>query len=93
MNTTSLTATGWLRAQGRLLVLTATILLSMLLTVGPAAATEGEQIKTSLPQTQHDRVGLIILAITALAALGGLANARRQLKGERDQASGEFRWR
>jgi hypothetical protein len=93
MNTTSLTATGWLRAQGRLLVLTATILLSMLLTVGPAAATEGEHIKTSLPQTQHDLVGLVILAFTALAALGGLANARRQMKGERDQASGEFRWR
>lgn len=83
-----------LRASGRaLVVLATTVLLSLALAVGPAMATEGEHVKTPLPESQHDLVGLVILALTGLATLAAIANARRQLKGERDQASGDFRWR
>jgi hypothetical protein len=54
---------------------------------------EAEGGKIQLAETPRDQVGLILLA--ALLVGGGLAfgNARRQLKGERPTASGEFRWR
>jgi hypothetical protein len=49
--------------------------------------------RLQLAETPRDRLGLALLA--ALLVGGGLAaaNGRRQLKGERPQASGEFRWR
>ncbi len=75
------------------LVLGFTLVMSLLLAVGPATATEGNHEKVSLPETQHDLVGLFLLALVGLFTLAGFVNARRQLKGERDQASGEFRWR
>ncbi len=76
----------------------AAVALSTTLAQAPAMATEGgaaegEHEKISLPESQHDLVGLALFGLVGLAALGGLANARRQLRGERDQASGEFRWR
>jgi hypothetical protein len=54
---------------------------------------EGDEGRPALAETPRDRVGLLLL--TALVVGGGLAlaNGRRQLKGERPQASGEFRWR
>lgn len=58
------------------------------------AAEEGEEGgRRPLADTPRDRVGLLLL--TALLVGGGLAvaNGRRQMKGERPQASGEFRWR
>ena len=60
--------------------------------VDDADTTEaGERIQ--IAETPRDRIGLILFA--ALIAGGGLAfaNARRQMKGERPQATGEFRWR
>lgn len=56
----------------------------------PAEAGDG---RIQVAETPRDQLGLLILG--ALVAGGGLAvvNARRQLKGERPQASGEFRWR
>ncbi len=75
------------------LVLGLTLVMSLALAIGPAAATEGTHEKVSLPQTQHDLIGLFLIGVVGLFALAGFANARRQLKGERDQASGEFRWR
>lgn len=56
-------------------------------------AGEDEGHRIPIAETPRDRVGLLLLA--ALVAGGGLAwvQARRQLKGEHDQASGEFRWR
>ncbi len=49
--------------------------------------------RIQLAETPRDRLGLVLLG--ALFVGGGLAvvNARRQLKGERPQATGEFRWR
>lgn len=59
----------------------------------PAAPGGGEDHRISLAETPRDRLGLILLGV--LFAGGGIAvvNARRQMKGERDQATGEFRWR
>ena len=46
-----------------------------------------------IADTPRDQLGLILLG--ALLAGGGLAvaNARRQLRGERPAADGQFRWR
>lgn len=54
---------------------------------------EEETGRPALAETPRDRVGLLLLA--ALVVGGGLAiaNGRRQMRGERPQASGEFRWR
>lgn len=57
------------------------------------AVSEDGDHRIALADTPRDRLGLLLLG--ALFGGGGLAfvNARRQLKGERDQATGEFRWR
>ncbi|MFP4635452.1 MAG: hypothetical protein ACLFRD_06295 [Nitriliruptoraceae bacterium] len=54
---------------------------------------EDEGHRIPIAETPRDRVGLLLL--TALVVGGGIAwtQARRQLKGEHDQATGEFRWR
>jgi hypothetical protein len=54
---------------------------------------EAEGGKIQLAETPRDQVGLILLG--ALVVGGGLAfaNGRRQLRGERPAATGEFRWR
>lgn len=75
------------------LVLALTVLVSALVVAGPAFAASGEHEKIPLPETQRDLVGLVILGLTGLAFLAGAYNAFRQLKGEREQASGEYRWR
>lgn len=79
------------------LVLSAAVL-AMALAVGPAfAAAEGdgggEAEKIQLAQNQHEFVGLILLGFLAIGGLAALLNARKQLRGERKQATGEFRWR
>lgn len=59
-----------------------------------APATEdGDDHRRAIAETPRDRLGLLLLG--SMVAAGGLAwvNARRQLRGERPQASGEFRWR
>lgn len=85
----------------KLTVVISALVLVLAVAVGPAAATEagtsgggesGPQ-KIELPDRQHDIVGLVLLGLLGLGALFALDNARRQLKGERKQASGEFRWR
>ena len=82
-----------------LVLLVATLATLFTLAIGPAMATEsapaGEEGsgKVSLPQTSHDRVGLIILGVSGVFALGALANATKQLKGSRPQADGRIRWR
>ena len=63
------------------------------LAVEDAPATGDDDHRISMVDTPRDRFGLLLLG--ALFLGGGLAviNARRQLKGERGQATGEFRWR
>lgn len=57
------------------------------------ATGEDDDHRISMADTPRDRFGLLLLG--ALLLGGGIAvvNARRQLKGERGQATGEFRWR
>lgn len=76
-----------------LALLATTLAFTVLLTAGPAFATEGERTKVELPKTPHDRVGLILLGVSVLVVIGMLDNMRRQLKGERRQADGKWRWR
>jgi hypothetical protein len=70
------------------------------LLAGPAIAQDADPApagdddhRISMADTPRDRLGLILLG--ALLTAGGVAfvNGRKQLKGERDQASGDFRWR
>ena len=80
-------------------LLLATVAAVLALSVGPALATEsapaGEEGsgKVGLPQTAHDQVGLVILGISGVFALGAGINAVRQLRGSRPQADGRIRWR
>lgn len=82
------------------LVLSAAVL-TLALAIGPAFATESgggeaegeEGGKIQLATNQHEFVGLILLGALGIGGLAALVNARKQLRGERDQASGEFRWR
>lgn len=49
--------------------------------------------KIAVAETPRDRIGLIFLGALLAGGWFAAVNARRQLKGERPQASGEFRWR
>jgi hypothetical protein len=76
----------------RTVTLLATVALSLALTALPALATEGAE-KIQLPSTPRDRAGIFVLGGLAIFAIAGLINARKQLRGERRQADGQFRWR
>lgn len=54
---------------------------------------EGKMILPLDPNRPRDAVGWGLIAVTALAILAGLVNARKQLRGERGQATGEWRYR
>lgn len=89
----------------KLTLLVGAATLALALVAGPALAAEDapeetptteqseEDGRIALADTPRDRLGLLLLI--ALIGGGGFAFAgmRRQLKGERSQASGEFRWR
>lgn len=57
------------------------------------AAEEEEAGKIQLAETPRDRVGLIVLGFLGVITVGAAMTTSRQLKGERPQATGEFRWR
>jgi hypothetical protein len=54
---------------------------------------EAEGGKIQLAETPEDVVGLLLLALLVVGGGLAFANSRRQLRGERPTASGEFRWR
>jgi hypothetical protein len=53
----------------------------------------GEQERRPIAPTQRDQLGLVLYGFMALIVMAGGATLRRQLKGERPQSDGEFRWR
>lgn len=72
---------------------------ALTLAVGPVYAAEDtgqgseEGQRIELAESPRDRLGLILLGALVVGGGLGVTNARRQLKGERPQATGEFRWR
>jgi hypothetical protein len=93
----------------KLTLLAGATLMALSLAVGPAVAQdevpddpeaeidvveeEEEGGRVAIAESPRDRLGLLFLGALVIAGGLGLANARRQLKGERPTASGEFRWR
>lgn len=57
----------------------------------PAGAEESSRV--SFPSRPHDQVGLLLTVLLIGGGGAALYNARKQLRGERTQATGEFRWR
>ncbi len=57
-----------------------------------AAAGDGDH-RVAIADTPRERLGLLLLGAMVIGGGYALVNARRQLKGERSQATGEFRWR
>jgi hypothetical protein len=55
-------------------------------------AAEGQERRPIAP-TQRDQLGLLLYVLMAVVTVAGVATMRRQLKGERPQTDGEFRWR
>jgi hypothetical protein len=52
-----------------------------------------ERERRPIAPTQRDQLGLLLYGLMALSVVAGVATMRRQLKGERPQTDGEFRWR
>lgn len=89
----------------KLTLLLGATLLALTLVAGPALAVDdppadevvqaptGEHSRIPLVESGRDAFFLLMLTALIVGTGLGLANARRQLKGERPQASGEFRWR
>ena len=88
-----------------LAVATAAALLMAVITAGPALADTtgsepvatllavGEHERRPIAPTQRDQLGLLLYGLMALAVVAGGATLRRQLRGDRPQTDGEFRWR
>lgn len=63
------------------------------LAVEEAPATGDDDHRIPLADTPRDRFSLLMWGVLFAGGAAALINARRQLKGEREQATGEFRWR
>ena len=53
----------------------------------------GDHERRPIAPTQRDQLGLVLYGFMAVVTVAGIATLRRQLKGERPQTDGEFRWR
>ena len=79
------------------------VLMAVLALAGPALASTDdgstvtlaaeERERIPIAPTQRDQFGLVLYGFMALGVLAGVATLRRQLKGDRPQTDGEFRWR
>jgi p-aminobenzoyl-glutamate transporter AbgT len=77
----------------RVMLLVVAMVAVMALAVGPVYAAATDHERTPLVENQRDALGLVLLTFFVVAGGAAYANSRRQMKGERPQASGEFRWR
>jgi hypothetical protein len=91
------------RALGLVLAALSLALAAILALGAPAAAAQvddaplvlaaEERERRPIAPTQRDQFGLLMYALMAVSVIAGIATMRRQLKGERPQTDGEFRWR
>lgn len=78
----------------RTLFLLMTTVLTLVATALPVLATEGADQKSQLiTRSPHHIVGTFILGIGVVFVVMAIGNAIRQMRGERGQADGKFRWR
>lgn len=78
----------------RSLTLFATTVLLLVGTALPVLAAETADQKSQLiVRSPHHIVGSMILLVVSLMVVLAIGNALRQLRGERGQADGKFRWR
>lgn len=78
----------------RSLTLFATTVLVLVATALPVLATEAPDEKSQLiMRSPHHVVGSFILMAVSLMVVLAIGNAIKQLRGERGQADGRFRWR
>lgn len=72
-----------------------TLLVSVMagLVTAPAVEAAEQRDRVQLVERPRDVLALALYGTLGLITLAGLATMRRQLKGEREQSDGEFRWR
>lgn len=78
-------------------------LATVLALAGPALAAEDasavvtlaveERERRPIAPTRRSQLGLVLYGFMALSVVAGGATLRRQLRGQRPQTDGEFRWR
>jgi hypothetical protein len=56
------------------------------------AAAEGHT-RRPLAESPRDQLALVLYGLLGLATYAGFSTLRRQLRGEREQSDGGFRWR
>ncbi len=59
----------------------------------PAVLAVGDHERRPIAPTQRDQLGLVLYAFMAVVTVATIATMRRQMRGERPQSDGEFRWR
>ena len=78
----------------RSFTLFATTVLLLIGTALPALAADAPEEKAQwIMRSPHHMVGSMILLVVSLIVMLAIGNAIRQLRGERSQADGKFRWR
>ncbi len=70
-----------------------TLAASVEFAVEEVPAGDDDDHRISLVDTPRDRFKVLMIGVLFIGGGVALVNARRQMKGERDQATGEFRWR
>ncbi len=54
---------------------------------------DADDHRITIAETPRDRVGLLLLGALVAGGIIAWVQGRRQMKGQHEQASGEFRWR
>jgi len=71
--------------------------LALVLVIGlasaPSAQAAEQRERIQLVERPRDALALVLYGTLGLITVAGVATLRRQLKGEREQTDGEFRWR
>ncbi len=60
---------------------------------GAVLAAAEEHTRRPLAESPRDQFALLLYGLLAVGTVVGLGTVRRQLRGEREQADGGFRWR